>query len=352
MRSFDWLVIGGGIPALVSAFYLQERGVRLLVVDDNNPSASRAGAGILSPLPPWRSPLPIEMLAAAGAAAYPQLLAALGDDCGYRTVGMLVLPAAENAAFVDWHQRGGLVETVTASALLAVLPPIAALHLPMVGVLQPRRLLRVLQRQLPRCIARVEQLVVAEDFVARVQLRNGTSLEAANILLSAGAWSALLCPPPPPAIVPVRGQMLLYDRPLGVVLPFVLLHESWNFYLLQRRDGRLLAGSTLDDVGFDSRPSQQGVALLRRRAGELLPALTAATPRAAWAGLRPAAKLPIIARHPAVKNLYINSGHFRYGVTMAPAAAAHLLRVVEGTAADDIYSYLPAPLANGGSGRT
>jgi glycine oxidase len=51
-----------------------------------------------------------------------------------------------------------------------------------------------------------------------------------------------------------------------------------------------------------------------------------------WAGLRPASPLniPIIGRHPQLDNLYLNSGHFRYGVTMAPASAEILVNEITG----------------------
>ncbi|OYZ10962.1 MAG: FAD-dependent oxidoreductase, partial [Methylophilales bacterium 16-45-7] len=43
-----------------------------------------------------------------------------------------------------------------------------------------------------------------------------------------------------------------------------------------------------------------------------------------WSGLRPGTpeNLPVISAHPTIQNLYLNTGHFRYGLTMAPASAA------------------------------
>ena len=328
MSSADWLIVGGGAPALVSALYLRRQGAQVLVLDDNNPSASRAGAGILSPLPPWRAPPPVEQLAAAGAAATPALLDGLGDPCGYRRPGMRILPPHDDAALALWRKRGGQVDFAEDGALF----------LPHTAVLRPRQLIKALRRRVPRRIARVEQLVTAGDAVDFAALAGGERLRAENILLSAGAWSAALCPPPSPPIRPMRGQMLLFDPP-GETMPEIRLQEDSGCYVVQREDGRVLAGSTLEDAGFDSRTTSDGRAWLRAQAAALFPALRGRRERAHWAGLRPAAALPIIARHPRLRNLYINSGHYRYGVTMAPAAAAHLLRVVKGEVGENPYAY-------------
>jgi len=63
---------------------------------------------------------------------------------------------------------------------------------------------------------------------------------------------------------------------------------------------------------------------------------------AQWAGLRPGSpgNVPTIARHPVLENLFVNSGHFRYGVTMAPAAGEVLLQRMLGMAAPvDVAPY-------------
>lgn len=332
----DWLILGGGIPALVSAWQLQRRGAQVLLLDDDNPSASRAGAGILSPLPPWQAAPSVECLAAVGAAAYPDLLTQLGEDCGYRTTAMCVLPPQDDAALAAWCARGGQVRQTADGAV----------HLSPLGMLQPRHLLRALRRRLPRRVARVRSLRTHGDKVAAAVLPSGEEVAAAQVLLSAGAWSATLCPPPRLPIRPVRGQMLLYDDP-GETLPAVRVHGASGCYLVQRADRRILAGSTLEEVGFDSGTSADGRAWLRAQAALLLPALRGRQERAHWAGLRPAAARPIIARHPRLHNLYINSGHFRYGVTMAPAAAAHLLQVAANAVTDNPYAY---PLATDDGG--
>ena len=99
---------------------------------------------------------------------------------------------------------------------------------------------------------------------------------------------------------------------------------------MPRNDGYLVAGSTLEDVGFDTGVTKAIKQELQRKAEAILPALKDAPILKHWSGLRPGTpeNLPTIAAHPTVKNLYLNTGHFRYGLTMAPASARRILQLV------------------------
>jgi glycine oxidase len=72
--------------------------------------------------------------------------------------------------------------------------------------------------------------------------------------------------------------------------------------------------------------------MLHAQATEILPQLKDAPLVQHWSGLRPGSpdNIPTIDRHPQFENLYINSGHFRYGVTMAPASAEMLANLILG----------------------
>jgi glycine oxidase len=150
-------------------------------------------------------------------------------------------------------------------------------------------------------------------------------------VLTAGAWSRGLLGGHAMdiRIKPMRGQMLLYRLAPGT-LEHILYSE--DFYLIPRRDGHILAGSTVEDVGFDKSSTPQAAADLRRKASRLLPALADAPVVKHWSGLRPGSpeNIPTIARHPNFDNLYLNAGHFRYGVTMAPASAEMLADLMAG----------------------
>jgi glycine oxidase len=152
------------------------------------------------------------------------------------------------------------------------------------------------------------------------------ALSADNYVVTAGAWSKQLLGKYALKldIKPMRGQMLLFkfDQPL---LHQIVLQQ--DLYLIPRRDGHLLAGSTVEDVGFDKNTTQSAHDMLRSRAEAVLPQLRGMPLVQHWAGLRPASphNIPTIGRHPELDNCFINSGHFRYGVTMAPASVEILL---------------------------
>jgi glycine oxidase len=88
----------------------------------------------------------------------------------------------------------------------------------------------------------------------------------------------------------------------------------------------------MEDVGFDKSTTHAARDSLWQRARILLPALRDMPLIQHWSGLRPASpdNIPTIGRHPLLQNLYINSGHFRYGVTMAPASVEILLNELNG----------------------
>jgi len=180
-----------------------------------------------------------------------------------------------------------------------------------------------LERMGVRIVERVEVtgIVSTEDRVERLDTTAG-SFSAEQYVVAAGAWSKKLLGKQGVQldIKPVRGQMLLYRAQPGM-LPHIILQNGT--YLIPRDDGHILVGSTLEDVGFDKSTTEEARVALHARALVMLPQLAQAEFVKHWAGLRPAApgNIPIIARHPQLENLYLNSGHFRYGVTMAPASA-------------------------------
>jgi glycine oxidase len=154
---------------------------------------------------------------------------------------------------------------------------------------------------------------------------------ADQFVLATGAWSGLGWPglAGVPNVRPIRGQMLLFRVEPGT-LETILYRRG--LYLIPRRDGHLLVGSTLEDVGFDKSTDAATRVRLHAGAAELLPALSDAQPIQHWAGLRPGSpdNIPIIDRHPDFDNVYVNAGHFRYGVTLAPASSELLADLIEG----------------------
>lgn len=327
------VVIGAGAVGCLTALELVHRGWQVTLLDRGRlgGEASWAGGGILFPLLPWHYAEPVNRLALAGTMQYPALCAELYDATGidpeFQACGMLALADYGGDAALQW----------CASHAVPAQRQNDALWLPKVGQVRNPRLLKALRaRLLTLGVHLLEHCELAPlqapgSRIVGWESTHGKRIEAAAYVLTAGAWSRSLLGPHALWLEhkPIRGQMLLYKL-AAPVLSHILYQE--DFYLVQRRDGLLLAGSTMEDVGFDKSTTPEAAAYLHARATKLLPVLRDFSPVMHWSGLRPGApdNLPVIARHPAFDNLYLNTGHFRYGVTMAPASAEILARLVGG----------------------
>ncbi len=123
-------------------------------------------------------------------------------------------------------------------------------------------------------------------------------------------------------------MILFYGKP-GQISHINLYRER---YLIPRRDGRLLFGSTVEQSGFIKTTTAEAKEALYRAAFALFPVLKRTPIQDHWAGLRPGSPsgIPYIGAHPAVTGLYVNAGHFRNGLATAPASARLVVDLVLG----------------------
>jgi glycine oxidase len=339
----DCIVAGGGLVGLLTALELAGSGVRVTLVERGQVGreSSWAGGGILSPLYPWRYPEGVTALARWSQARYPDLAArvleATGVDPEWEPSGLLVLEAGERGLAEAWSGIGGVpVRAVAGNELPELEPSLApgwreGLWLPSVAQIRNPRLARGL-----RLLAVASGVTVREGCpvlgvehsggrVAGVRTGDGP-LAADAVVVSGGAWTRGLLGPLGQGIevAPVRGQMILFHGPPGLVRRIVLAADR---YLVPRRDGRVLAGSTLEHVGFDRSTTTEARQGLEAAARRLVPALATCPVEQHWAGLRPGSPqgLPYIGEHPEISGLYVNAGHFRNGVVLAPASARLLV---------------------------
>ncbi len=123
--------------------------------------------------------------------------------------------------------------------------------------------------------------------------------------------------------------MLLFNTKPGLIKRIVL---EGNRYIIPRKDGRVLFGSTMEDVGFKKKTTQEARDELYNIATERFPVLKEYPIEKHWAGLRPGSPtgIPYICSHPELAGLYINAGHFRNGVVLGPASARLCADLVTG----------------------
>lgn len=328
------MLIGAGALGLATAEGLLRTGAAVTVLERGTAGqeASWAGGGILSPLCPWDYAEAVTRLAQRSMGQFEawaqRLHADTGIDPEYRRCGMRVLPPFDAQIAQQWCEAHGMSYAIDGDSIF--LPEIAQVRNP--------RLLRALRAQVERLGGRfIEQCAVQDIAVedGRVRLLRTTrgDFGADDFIVTAGAWSGALLGGHARNvdIRPVRGQMLLFKFDVSP-LSHILLQG--DLYFIPRQDGHLLIGSTLEDVGFDKSTTVAARESMLRRAIALLPALQDMAVVQHWAGLRPGSpgNVPTIDRHPVLENLFINSGHFRYGVTMAPASVEVLLNEINGTA--------------------
>lgn len=329
----DVCIVGGGVVGCALALELSNAGARVALVERGRlgTESSWAGAGLLMPLLPWHYREAVVRLAQWGRALYPawtaMLHAASGIDPEYRVSGMLVLPPFDAAPAQAWAaQANEPLEIGPARQRESALSSdCEALWLPAVAQVRNPRLMQALGAAL-----RARGVEILEHTAARAWriegervaglMTDSDMLTAASYVIAAGAWSAALVEDAKVPIKPVRGQIVLLKSSPGR-LRRVLYCDG--LYVIPRDDGHLLIGSTLEDVGFDKSATGAARADLLARASVWLPWLAELPVAGHWAGLRPGSpdNMPIIGRHPRLANLYMSSGHFRYGVTMAPASA-------------------------------
>lgn len=331
MANTSVVVVGGGIVGCLTAMQLKKQGHTVTLVERNIVAAqtsgesSWAGAGIAFPLLPWFYQEIVNELALAGARAYPavsaELFAETGIDPECTRSGMLIQPPFDQQAALDWCQRYGLQAELQGNSLL--IPEVVQIRNP--------RLLQSLKAWLIKhgvTLREQTQLMPLQEGASSIhtwQTTTGDTLSADHFVVTSGAWSFELLKQTALSleIKPMRGQMLLYQMSPGL-LPHILYREG--FYMLQRRDGHLLAGSSLEDVGFDTGVTESMRQEMLQKAEAILPALRGQSVIKHWSGLRPGTphNIPTIGRHPNIENLYLNTGHFRYGVTMAPECARRI----------------------------
>jgi glycine oxidase len=331
----DVIVVGGGIVGLLSARELALRGVSVTLLDaaPQFPSASWAGGGILSPLFPWRYGESITRLALPALSLYQSIAAEIvqagGPDPEVATTGLRVLAPSDPEHAQAWSAEHGVAcETrQTASGVDILLPQVGTVRNP--ALLKG---LRGLLASLPAVElkqARVQALSGSDQGWA-VRTEGGT-LHARRVLVSAGSWSDALLQPlgiklP---VMPVKGEMLMF--PPGAPQPdAVLLTEEG--YLIPRLDGSMLVGSTVDEGNDSCLPTARAGSWLWQLAGELWPALRGMQPCAQWAGIRPGSRResPFMGEAPGKPGLFVATGHYRNGLTCAPASARLMAGLMTG----------------------
>jgi glycine oxidase len=372
VKTFDVAVIGGGVIGASIAFELAGANLRVVVLDRQEPGqgASWAAAGMLSPAPDSPRDIPLVPLAKESFSLYPEFVAGVeevsGKQTGYAREGALAiffgtLAETQLNDSVSYHRELGLatesISTDTARGWEKLISPDAqaAAWLPAEGTVDPRALTSaVLAAAKNRGVEIWPNRQVKGLLVERDKCRGVTAEEerisAERVIVAAGYssneianGSDVLARYAPTR--PVRGQMVAL-RPRGAVLGRVVRSKSG--YLVPRKDGRIIAGSTIEEAGSEKRVTPAGMRKILDGAMELVPDLAQAEVLEMWSGLRPGTPddLPIIGPT-EIDGLLIATGHYRNGILLAPVTARLISDLIlRGRTSFDAETFSPLRFSN------
>jgi glycine oxidase len=344
-KAAEVIIAGGGVIGLSIARELARRGVREIVLCDKGElgkEASWAAGGILAPQVEADTADSFFKLTSASRDLYPSFVQTLYDetsiDVELDQTGTLYVAFSEDEEAelrqrFEWQRRAALrVEWLDSTDLSRLEPCVSlevrcALRFPNDWQVENRRLIQALIASneklgvtlLSNC--EVTSLRTEGDRVVGVETANGL-IAAPIVVVCAGAWTSFLttATSAPIEIEPVRGQMLCF-KPAQQIAQHVIY--SKRGYLVPRRDGRVLAGSTSEHVGFDKCVTDEGVSSIKSMAFDIAPSLDGAPLVDSWAGFRPRAldDLPVLGPHAEIEGLFYATGHFRNGILLAPITA-------------------------------
>jgi glycine oxidase len=348
----DVVVVGGGVIGCAVARELARRGRRVVLLERSVPGreASRVAAGLLSPQSDAGAPGPLVDLCLESRALYADWTRAIeqesGKAVGFRRTGILrvALSRGEESRLLEaarWQQAAGLpvreldAAQAASQAGLPLSPDLRrALYFAEDGIVDAGRLAEATAEAAKAAGVALHPNTPVRGFRIEAGRCRGVETDGGSVTAdltvdAAGAWAAF--PGELPISVPVspvKGQLVVARLPGG---PPETVVESEEVYLVPWRDGRVLAGATVESVGFDKRVTPEAIAGLMGAAARLLPAADAATVDEGRAGLRPGTPdgLPLLGPT-RLDGFWLATGHYRNGILLAPVTARLLADALDG----------------------
>jgi glycine oxidase len=350
------LIIGGGVIGLSIARELHLRGLRritLLEKGQCGEESSWAAAGMLGPQVEADVKDMFFDLCSKSRDLYPDLAPSLLEETGVDVEldrkGTLYLAFTEEDANelsrrYEWQRDAALAVAHLSTSEIINAEPLVSPAVQM-GLffqndwqVENRKLLTALRRYAELNgieiveNTRAERLLTDSGRVTGAETDRRT-FTADQTVLATGAWSSLIKigdAPPPFQIMPVRGQMICLQPKMPL---FKHVIYSRRGYIVPRRDGRVLAGSTSEKTGFEKSVTDEASAFLQTMAGEISPLLGGLPIIDHWSGLRPFAAdgMPILGVIDGIDDLFIATAHYRNGILLAPITAKLISeRMVDG----------------------
>jgi glycine oxidase len=342
-------VAGGGLIGLSISWRLAQQGFRVSLFEKGSigKEASWAGAGMLAPGGEFDSSSPLLKLAIESRRLYPDFVRELEQvsqsEIDYQECGALELAygSAEWEALRDRSEAQAVLGIRTKALDLQQVrtfwPRVrldgltGAMFYSDDAIVNPRDLVTALKVACRRAAVTIsENSAISNIDLGREEIDftvRGLSHKADAVVVAAGAWSGLIQlrhSPPLPASFPVKGHLIGFDQPDQTCGTIV---RRTHTYLLQRANGLLIAGASVEDAGWDARIDPEVAASLAEEASFLMPHLAETSPSQIWIGFRPGgATLSLGAWHSS--RLYLAYGHYRNGILLAPVTADRIAQEI------------------------
>ena len=348
------IVIGGGIIGCSVAWRLSAEGVATTVLERGRvgQEASWAAAGMIAPQAEAEGPGPFFDFCMKARDAFDGIVDRLVRDGGvdpeYDRAGILyvALDGDERAQLerrARWQRSvGAPLEELSGAEARRVEPMLSpealyAIHMPTNRRTDNRKLTHAYAAAARKAGAefvegaRVEGLALRGERAIGVLMDGGSIREADVVVNAAGAWAGEVrgLEADRVKLHPVRGQIVCFEVAPGTIGPALF---SLRGYVVPRRDGRLLAGSTMEEAGYNKSVTLAGLDKIARGAATIVPTLGASAFREAWAGLRPATRdlMPVLGFSPSVSNVLWAAGHFRSGILLSAITGEIIADLVQG----------------------
>lgn len=361
----DVLIIGGGVIGLAIAREMRKRGAMSVAVLERGlvgNEASSAAAGMLALQAETDRADSFFDFCTASNRMYPDYAASLqqetGIDIELDRTGTLFLAFTEDDSIElsrrhDWQKSVSLaVSRLSAAEVLALEAAInpdvrEALLFPTDWQVENRKLIAALS-----AYAVTNGITLIENCETVALIRKDGRVEGVKtasaehfgdtVILATGAWTSLIEDPAGelPNIKPIKGEIVTFGLERGLLRHVVY---SPRGYVVPRSDGRIIAGATVEDVGYDKSITPAAEQSISRSAFEIAPKLRELEIKERWAGLRPYGPegRPVIGRLPSAENLIVATGHYRNGILLAPATAKLVADIFESRESEFADAFSP-----------
>ena len=338
VKTWDAVIIGGGVIGLSLALRLKDQHLAVLVIEKREPvgEATHAAGGMIACCDPHIAK-ELRPLADASARIYPEFVREVelesGVSADLRDVGVI-------AVFDDGEKPSCAAARQLPPGELARLEPSLqvegnAWYLPELCV-DPRGLGGALVKAAKnRSVdfvtgAAALEILVSNGCTSGVRAAHATYATAV-VVNCAGAWASQIKPIAIPTR-PVKGQMVCVVPVAGTSHSGPIVQHvvrTPDIYIIPRSDGRILLGATVEEAGFDKQVDPDTIQRLYREGKRIAPVLESTRIHEAWAGLRPGTpdNLPILGQT-ALPGYFAATGHYRDGIMLAPATANVMTQLI------------------------